>query len=314
LTSEKIHDRTFGSDPSAIFTSNSGCPFCGMPGQAVSEIRYSETAEANGDLPDITGQLNNCLECGIAYPSHSYSIEVLPRLYRKAFDDLSYFDQSPMQSLRKAFMRAILGGHRFLDRVSLNVFQVPLVPLKPRMSVLDVGCGFGEFMDILAGLGHRVCGTEVIHPLVELGRKRGHDVRFGELESLHFDQKFDLILFRAVLYRTRDPRRTLEIAKSLLAPGGEIALVDPCPLGSDYFFRKQFPQGQFYILDRDRYFEVLRRMGFECRESRQIYGCPSAPLKSVRFAGNVVGLLELLMANLLHTRPYMLNYRIAPTP
>ena len=101
--------------------------------------------------------------------------------------------------------------------------------------------------------------------------------------------------------------------KQALAQGGELTLVDPCPQleGVEYFFRKQFPQGQFYILDVGRYLGMLKeRFQLRCAASRIIRGRPAAPLKSVRFLGNLLGLAELLKANLLANKPYVLSYAL----
>jgi len=296
-----------------MFVPTAGCPYCRAAGEPISSVRYHDTAEANRSLPDISGTLYSCEDCGIAYSSHSYSIDALPLLYSKSFTDLAYFDRSTLQRLRKRFIKAVLSGHRVLDGLSMSVLQIPLVPRSSGLKILDVGCGFGEFMEIFRSLGNSVIGTELMPELVELGQQRGNDVRFGELEDLAFEEKFDLILFRAVLYRTRDPRRTLETAKSLLSTGGEISLLDPAPLGSDYFFKKQFPQGNFYIMNPPRYLRMLEGMGLRCLESQQIFGRPRAPLGKVRFLGNLVGLAELFAANLLRAKPYVLNYRLART-
>ena len=210
------------------------------------------------------------------------------------------------------------GFSRALEKLSLGVLQAPLTATAPRgLRVLDIGCGFGEFLSIFDSLGSRVIGTEIVPTLVELNRSRGFDVRQGELETLDFGtQQFDLILLRAVFYRLRDPKKALTImARSLLADGGHISLVDACPRdaeGASYFFRKQFPQGQFYILERERYLAmVAERFGLRCVASCQIYGRPSAPLKSVRLLGNLAGLGQLLSANLLQTKPYVLAYLLA---
>lgn len=61
------------------------------------------------------------------------------------------------------------------------------------------------------------------------------------------------------------------------------------------FFQKQFPQGQFYILDLERYLNVIQeKFGLRGVASRLIYGRPRAPLKSIRFWGNIMGLLDCL--------------------
>jgi SAM-dependent methyltransferase len=309
-----------------IFLLNTGCPLCARPpGEALAEVRYHETAEVNLNLPDVHGTLFRCEECGIAFPSHQYAPTAFPLLYSKSLGDHEYFDQTMLQKMRVAYMRAILrkrhqswSWSQFLDHLSLHVLQVPLLAREPRgLRVLDVGCGLGEFTSILQDLGNEVVGTEIVPSLVERNLRRGLDCRFGELESLTLPaSSFDLILMRAVFYRTRQPSHALEIAKRALAPHGEISLVDPCVdrAGAEYFFRKQFPQGQLYVLDHERYFAGLeKRFGLKPVSARRIYGRPSAPLHKVRWWGNVRGLAELFLANLLHRKPYVMAYNLRNT-
>ena len=102
--------------------------------------------------------------------------------------------------------------------------------------------------------------------------------------------------------------------RALLDNDGEIIFMDPCPCdidGAKYFLQKQFPQGQFYIMDRAKYSNMLKtEYGLEIRYSKLIYGRPDVPLKEVRFWGNLLGLSQLLMANLFRRKPYMLCYNV----
>ncbi len=308
----------------SCFAENKGCPFCHRPSAKVLfRVNYRETAEASGEIPDIEGTLFECEHCGVAFPSHQYDIGAFPKLYQKTFDDLDFLDNSAVQKLRKSYLKAILSGQhrswsasRLLDHLSLHVLQPPHLTKKPSgLRMLDVGAGFGEFLSIYRDLGNDVVGTEILPQLVERLQKRGFDCRPGELETIKFDgDRFDAIIFRAVFYRTRQPEVTLNTAKRLLARGGEIVCVDPAPgrAGSEYFLRKQFPQGQFYILEPRRYLEMIEeRFGLRCVSSQLIYGRPAVALKPVRSTlGNVVGLGQLLSANLFRYRPYMLSYAL----
>lgn len=309
-----------------VFIENSGCPFCAEPsGVVLSEVQYYETADCNRLLPDIKGQLFECQRCGVAFPSHQYRLEAFPQLYEKTFKDIAFLDDSPLQTLRKRYLKAILKRaydhplSRLLDAVTLHVLQVPRLTRIPRnLRLLDVGCGFGEFLSIYQSLANECTGTEVIPQLVERLRGRGLRCEFGELEEVDLgDGKFDVILLRAVFYRTRHPRATLERLKSLLAPSGEIALLDPCAglRGAEYFFRKHFPQGQFYIVDPERYLEMLGGVHeLEVVSCKQIYGRPKAIVKTIRsITGNLGGLAELAIGNLLHVKPYMLVYTVRPS-
>lgn len=314
-----------GDGDQPYFERRTGCPFCSTPSHDVlATVRYRDTAEANPSLPDIAGTLFNCAACGIAFPSHVYNPLTFPLLYAKSLTDLSYLDQSPIQRLRKAIIKEILRNRNLavslstlLDAISLRVLQVPELKRRPQnLQILDVGCGFGEFLEIFKSLGNFVVGTEIVPDLVTQLRRRGFDIRDGEVETLDLPQgAFDVIVMRAVFYRTRNPVTTLGIVKRALAPDGELTLVDPCPGrdGVEYFFRKQFPQGQFYIMDVASYLRMLNgRFQLRCATSRIIHGRPEALLKPVRFFGNLLGLAELLAANIFGNRPYVLNYNLKP--
>lgn len=312
--------------PAALeaFVERAGCPFCATAGAVIlCEVDYADTAEATARVRSVRGRLYECAGCGVAFPSHAYDPAVFPLLYDKTFRDLDGFDRSILQRVRMAVLKAIARAHhqrlslsRLLDAATLRVLQVPALGRRPRgLRVLDVGCGFGEFLKIYSSLGNTVVGTEIIPAFVERLRRAGHDCRQGELHTLDLaGEMFDVIIMRAVFYRTLDATATLEKARAHLAPGGEIVLVDACPGrdGAEYFFRKQFPQGQFYITDRARYLAMLRRrFGLVCEASRLIYGRPNAPLKSLTLVGHVWGLFELLAANLTSRKPYVLSYRLA---
>lgn len=311
-----MNDKTF-------FIERIGCPFCHKPSNHIlSRTHYHDTAEANIELPNIYGELYHCLECGIAYPSHLYNIDAFSKFYQKSLNDLKYFDNSIIQTIRKKYLKGILCKYhkkfslsRFLDVISLYVFQVPIISRMPKdLKILDVGCGFGEFLSIYKKLGNDIVGTEIVPELAARLTESGFNCHQGELEDINFNGiKFDVIILRAVFYRMRDPRTTLFTLKNLLALGGEVAMVDPCPGkdGAEYFFKKQFPQGQFYIVDETRYKRMLYgKFNLKLCDSKLIYGRPKAPLKSIKLLGNIAGLLELLAANLFNYRPYMLSYNL----
>ena len=298
------------------FVENGGCPFCHRASaEIVCEVDYAETSEAHPDLPNIHGRVMACPACGIAYASHRYEVEVFPQLYQKTFEDMSSFGTTPLQTARKAvlerFVRRRARGWNFIEAL----LQPPRLTRDPRgLSVLDVGCGFGEFLDIYRDLGNRVTGTEILPQFAAALQKRGFDCRLGEVEDIDFaDGSFDAVIFRAVFYRTRNPERTLQRIKKILARNGEIVMIDPCP-GRDgvaFFARKQFPQGQFYIVDSDRYLAMLEeRFGLKCIRRNLSYGRPSVIQKRVRGLQIAKGVAELILGNVFRYRPYLLNYTL----
>jgi SAM-dependent methyltransferase len=70
------------------------------------------------------------------------------------------------------------------------------VGLEPGQSVLDIGCGVGSFLRLVADRGGRAFGLDASEALIELARDRlpEADLRVGEMEALPYhDDSFDLV-------------------------------------------------------------------------------------------------------------------------
>jgi O-antigen chain-terminating methyltransferase len=95
--------------------------------------------------------------------------------------------------------------------------------------VLDVGCGRGEFLDLLAGQGITARGLDLNHEMVEECRRRGLDVAEGDAAS-YLESIPDASLggvFAAQVVEHLEPAyllRFLELAHHKLKPGGRIVL------------------------------------------------------------------------------------------
>src|SRR4051794_33801232 len=68
--------------------------------------------------------------------------------------------------------------------------------LKPSWRVLDIGCGAGAFLRLVAERGGESCGIDASDALIAfaLGRLPHADLRVGEMEDLPWeDDTFDLV-------------------------------------------------------------------------------------------------------------------------
>jgi SAM-dependent methyltransferase len=288
----------------------------------LAELDYHETAEADPTLPNVHGRLFVCDSCGVAYPSHLYDLQLFADMYQKNIRRLDLFHRSILQDMRQLLLKEIVKSmstrfsfSNLLAKISLNAFLVPSFSRGLRgLSVLDVGCGYGDFSKVFRDLGATVTSTEVVPTLVHRLRSDGFECHYGELETIDFGRRrFDLIFMRGVFYRTRDPAAALLAAKGLLAEGGELAVIDPCAEregGAEYFFRRQFPQGQFYIMDPKLYGSMLeRRFGMTMKMGPLIYGRP-ALLSQGGVWGNLAEFTNIFVGNLLRRRPFMLPYTL----
>jgi SAM-dependent methyltransferase len=92
-------------------------------------------------------------------------------------------------------------------------------------AALDVGCGAGSYVRLLAGLGHRAIGVDYSHPSLTraVGADPGLKGRYlaGEAYGLPFrNEAFDLVLSIGMFQALAAPERALDEMVRLLRPGG----------------------------------------------------------------------------------------------
>lgn len=99
---------------------------------------------------------------------------------------------------------------------------------KSELRILDVGCGTGANLKMLAGYG-RSEGVELSKQALDFCRQRGLDgVRRGAAESLPYDDNsFDLVTSLDVLEHLDDDRAALAEIRRVLRPAGSALLFVP---------------------------------------------------------------------------------------
>ncbi len=119
-------------------------------------------------------------------------------------------------------------GARELIRERLESY-VPLFENGPGGDVLDVGCGRGEFLDLLAARGIPARGIDINQEMAEICRTRGLNVTTAGaveyLEKMADDSLGGLLAAQVVEHL--EPGyllRFLELAASRLRPGGRLVL------------------------------------------------------------------------------------------
>jgi 2-polyprenyl-3-methyl-5-hydroxy-6-metoxy-1,4-benzoquinol methylase len=111
-------------------------------------------------------------------------------------------------------------------------------------SLLDVGCGGGDFIARMRELGWKVAGVETDPVAVERARGRQLEVRQGDLESAAFDDtSFDAITLAHVIEHVYEPLRLLAECRRILKPNGTLAILTPnsASSGHRHFGRDWLP-------------------------------------------------------------------------
>lgn len=161
-----------------------------------------------------------CVDCGLERIVPQPSDETLAKIYGAHYYDawgLHENEQTVAQLKRRTF-KYVLG------KVGAAV---------PGSKLLDCGAATGFLLEVAKDLGYDVYGLE----LSEFGanaiaEKFGNDHVFrGELPSCRFPDAgpgdFGVVTMCDFIEHVRDPRHTLELARTLLGTGGTLAITTP---------------------------------------------------------------------------------------
>ncbi len=110
-----------------------------------------------------------------------------------------------------------------------NVFTWTACMLEQRLPskgrVLDIGCGYGFFVEKVCQRGWRGGGIDISKAAVLSARERGLDVECRTIEeTAALGETFDAITMFYVLEHLPDPLATLKLVKNMLRPGGVLVL------------------------------------------------------------------------------------------
>jgi SAM-dependent methyltransferase len=94
---------------------------------------------------------------------------------------------------------------------------------------LDVGCGSGHAAERLASQYEQVVGVDLSEPMISLARQKrarpNVEYRVADVFAVE-DSGFDLVYSHTMMHHLPDYRAGLEHLKSLVRPGGTVAIVD----------------------------------------------------------------------------------------
>jgi ubiquinone/menaquinone biosynthesis C-methylase UbiE/class 3 adenylate cyclase len=148
--------------------------------------------------------------------------------------DMARIDDDPDLRDRAASMLDQIGGDPHMRRVRARV--VELLELRPGQSVLDVGCGAGDDVFLLAelvGASGRAVGIDVSQSLIGEARRRveqaGVRAEFVHSDAANLDlpdAAFDAVRSDRVFQYLLEPRAVLAEIRRVTKPGGRVVIAE----------------------------------------------------------------------------------------
>ncbi len=144
--------------------------------------------------------------------------------------DFAYADNLPDQSFFDTYYTNTGGkgaGEAYGNRHANSVGNIVRFA-RQTDRILDIGCGSGEILAMLAARGYRdLLGLEPGEEYCEATRRRGIEVVRGTLSDDIEVGQFDFAILSHVLEHVQDVRRTVSRLQELLRPGGGLYVEVP---------------------------------------------------------------------------------------
>ena len=160
---------------------------------------------------------------------------------------------------------------------------VAFQPAGPPVSLLDVGCGDGSFLEFATSLGWSAVGVDPDPAAVAAARRRGVQAMTGGLESQGYPSgRFDVIVLNHVIEHVHEPVRLLCECRRLLTEGGRVVIATPNAQSALHLRYREHWRG----LEPPRHLRVYSLEGLES-DLRSAGLTPSVLVTTVRGAAYV---------------------------
>jgi SAM-dependent methyltransferase len=186
------------------------CPVCASPrlhhALTGCDYHYQTAGEFSAD---------RCGDCGLVFVNPMPSAADLAALYPE-----DYYSYQPPR---------LLGGPKHWLKSFVGLRKKALLPHFDRPgTMLDIGCGAGQYLLEMKARGWTVYGAELSKAAAAAGRAAGLDIRGGELMSAGFESgMFDFVRSNHSFEHIPNPQPVLAEIRRVLKPDGKLFIGVP---------------------------------------------------------------------------------------
>jgi len=171
-------------------------------------------------------RLVKCDKCGFYYVNPRPTIEDMASYYKKDYYHKTETLENKIKELNGDGVQSVWnkGSIPLFEDISTRIKSI-----KPKGRILDIGCGYGFFLNVMKKNGYSTIGVEPNSLAADYAKKiNGLEVFNGTLEEASFASYFfDIITMNGVLEHLFEPEKTLLECKRILKNGG--LCVVSCP-------------------------------------------------------------------------------------
>lgn len=200
------------------------CPICG----ACSFKPYTEIKSAIKLIPEGLDRAQNvevnverCSKCGI------YRSVVLNNTASSCRDTKSVSDISTFYAADSICFEASVSKNSYNGESVFSKNELRMLSTQPPATLLDVGCGGGQFLLSARARGYNVTGIDLDPRAVSYVKSCGIEALHCSLEEVPINRKFDIITAFGVLEHIPNPQEFFKEIKLRLKPEGEILIGVP---------------------------------------------------------------------------------------
>ena len=196
-----------------------------------------------------------CRRCGLMTVNQRFPAEELKRFYQEDYfkgrEYVDYVADKPAQQKTLRNHLRVVRGH-----------------VRPGGRLLEIGCAYGFFLELVQEEYRGSIGVDVSSAGVAHARARGLQAQEGDLLDLRFDQLFDGVCLWDTIEHLSNPREVVQRCAELLKPGGHLFLTTGdfgavLPRLQGLRWRQIHPPTHLFYFTRQSFRELCPRVGLD---------------------------------------------------